>query len=162
MSKNLLIHTWTAYYSEGKYYLPYMHWIYLNEIKQYFSKISLIVPVGKINDTNDLILMDFPNVEIQILKILKFHLFSSINYCFHDVQHHLIIIIEGIKSRKSNIFGHQIKHIDFRVWSQVRSQIEVDGRDYVLLHSQCHRTSRQCSTQRECRHSHPSPPPKTC
>lgn len=62
--KKLLIHTWTAYSFEGKYYLPYMHWVYLNEIQQYFSKIYIIIPVGNIKDTKDLILMDFLNVEI--------------------------------------------------------------------------------------------------
>ena len=49
----------------------------------------------------------------RFLKILKFHMFSHINHCFHDVQHHLIIIIHGLKSRKSIIFAHQIKNLDF-------------------------------------------------
>ena len=49
----------------------------------------------------------------RFLKILKFDMFSHINHCFHDVQHHLIIIIDGLKSQKSNIFAHQIKNVDF-------------------------------------------------
>ena len=40
------------------------------------------------------------------------------NPCFHDVQHHLIIIIDGLKSRKANIFANQIENIDFWVWTQ--------------------------------------------
>jgi len=62
--KKLLIHTWTAYKCGEKYYLPYMHWVYLNEIQQYFSKIYIIIPVGNIKDTKDLILIEFTNVEI--------------------------------------------------------------------------------------------------
>ena len=54
----------------------------------------------------------------RFLKILKFHMFYHMNDCFHDVQHHLIIIIDGLKSRKSNIFVHQIENIDFWVWTQ--------------------------------------------
>ena len=42
-------------------------------------------------------------------------MFSHIDHCFHDVQHHLIIIIDGLKSRKPNIFAHQIKNVDFWV-----------------------------------------------
>ena len=62
--KKLLIHTWTAYKIGSNYFLPYMHWIYLNEIKKYFSKIYIIVPVGNIKDSKDLIPLTFENVEI--------------------------------------------------------------------------------------------------
>lgn len=41
-----------------------MHWIYLNEIRIYFSKIYIIVPVGIIKDSKDLIPLQFENVEI--------------------------------------------------------------------------------------------------
>ena len=64
MDKKLLIHTWTAYKKGQNYYLPYMHWIYLNEIQKYFSKIYIIVPIGIVNDPKDLIPMEFGNVEI--------------------------------------------------------------------------------------------------
>ena len=52
-------------------------------------------------------------LKFRFLKILKFHMFSHINHCFHDVQHHLIIIIDGLKSKKSNIFDHQMKNVEF-------------------------------------------------
>ena len=70
------------------------------------------------------------------LKILKFHIFSYINHCIHDVQHHLIIIIDGLKSQMSNIFAHQIKNIDFWVWTQ-GSILDLvwsgeRGRDHVI------------------------------
>ena len=51
----------------------------------------------------------------RFLKILKFDMSSHTNHCFHDVQHHLIIIIDGLKSQMSNIFAHQLKNIDFWV-----------------------------------------------
>ena len=59
----------------------------------------------------------------RFLKFLKFHMFCNINHCFHDVQHHLIIIIDDLKRRKSNIFAHQIKNINFWVCTEARSQI---------------------------------------
>ena len=55
----------------------------------------------------------FRRLKFRFLKILKFHMFSHIDHCFHDVQHHLIIIIDGLKSQKSNIFAHHIKNVDF-------------------------------------------------
>ena len=71
----------------------------------------------------------FRRLSFRFLKILKFHMSSHINHCFHDVQHHLIIIIDGLKSRKPNIFAHQIKNIDFWVWPRTRSEIwsEAEG-----------------------------------
>lgn len=63
-TNNLLIHTWTAYKCGENYYLPYMHWVYLNEIVKYFDEINLIVPVGKIKSAGELIQMEFGNVNI--------------------------------------------------------------------------------------------------
>ena len=57
----------------------------------------------------------FRRLLFRFLKILNFHRFSHVNHCFHDVQYHLIIIIDGLKSGKSNIFARQIKHIGFLV-----------------------------------------------
>ena len=60
--KKLLIHTWTAYKYEGKYYLPYMHWVYLNEIVEYYDIINLIIPVGYIKEVGDLVEIKHNNV----------------------------------------------------------------------------------------------------
>ena len=49
------------------------------------------------------------------LKILKFHMFYHINNCFNDVQHHLIIMIDGLESQMLNIFALQLRNIDFWV-----------------------------------------------
>ena len=65
----------------------------------------------------------FRRLIFRFLKILKFHMFSHINHCFHDVQHHLIIIIDGLKSQMSNIFAHQIKILIFGFGLRARSQI---------------------------------------
>ena len=60
----------------------------------------------------------FRRLIFRFLKILKFHMFSHIYHCFHDVQHHLIIIIHDLKSQMSNISAHQIENIDFWIWTQ--------------------------------------------
>ena len=57
----------------------------------------------------------FGRLIFRFLKILKFRMSSHINHCFHDVQHHLIIIIGGLKSRKSKFLAHEIKKNDFWV-----------------------------------------------
>ena len=57
-------------------------------------------------------------VVIQILNFTESLTEIVRNHCFHDVQHHLRIITDGIESRKSNMFAHQIKNIDFWVWTQ--------------------------------------------
>ena len=45
----------------------------------------------------------FRRFNFRFVKNMKFHMFSYINHCFHDVQHHLIIIIDGAKV-ESQIF----------------------------------------------------------
>jgi len=104
-NKKLLIHTWTAYYSEGKYYLPYMHWIYLDEIKQYFSKISLIVPVGKINDVNDLILMNFPNVEILSVPFYSTYKGALKTFFHYLCRYYFLSQVDVVYSRYPAPFG---------------------------------------------------------
>jgi len=64
MNKKLLIHTWSAYKKGDDFFLPYMHWVYLNEIQQYFSQTYILVPVGQVTDTKDLIKIEFDNVKI--------------------------------------------------------------------------------------------------
>lgn len=45
--KNLLIQAWTIHKSNDKYYLPYTHWVYLNEIVNYYDEVTLLCPVIK-------------------------------------------------------------------------------------------------------------------
>lgn len=41
----LLIHAWSVYKHNGIYYLPYTHWVYLQEIVKYYDEICLLSPV---------------------------------------------------------------------------------------------------------------------
>ena len=43
--KSLLLHAWLVHQKEDKYYLPYVHWVYLNEIVKYYDSICLLTPV---------------------------------------------------------------------------------------------------------------------
>ncbi|RVU00726.1 glycosyltransferase [Mucilaginibacter limnophilus] len=51
--EKLLIHAWVVHKQNGKYFLPYTHWIYLQQIVKYYSHICLISPVKKIADGGD-------------------------------------------------------------------------------------------------------------
>ena len=62
-------------------------------------------------------------LEFRFLKKMKFRIFSHMNHCFHDVQHHLIIIIDGLKSRKSKILLIRSKMLIFGFGLRARSQI---------------------------------------
>ncbi|TCC96811.1 glycosyltransferase [Pedobacter psychroterrae] len=44
--QSLIIHAWILHKVNGKYFIPYTHWIYLQEIVKHFSKICLISPVN--------------------------------------------------------------------------------------------------------------------
>lgn len=67
----LLIQAWLVHKYDNKYYLPYTHWIYLNEIKQWYDQITLIAPVkldslsriegmSSISDFNNLVVVELP------------------------------------------------------------------------------------------------------
>jgi glycosyltransferase involved in cell wall biosynthesis len=43
--KSILIQAWTVHKSGEKYYLPYTHWVYLNEIVKYYDSVCLLSPV---------------------------------------------------------------------------------------------------------------------
>lgn len=44
---SILLHAWTLHKRDNKYYIPYTHWVYLNEIAKYYDKICLLSPVNK-------------------------------------------------------------------------------------------------------------------
>lgn len=48
--KTILIQAWTIHKSKDIYYLPYTHWVYLNEIVNYYDEVTLLCPVIKHND----------------------------------------------------------------------------------------------------------------
>lgn len=44
--KSILLHAWTLHKKNNKYYIPYTHWVYLNEIVKYYDKVCLLSPVN--------------------------------------------------------------------------------------------------------------------
>ncbi|PRP66922.1 glycosyltransferase family 4 protein [Nonlabens agnitus] len=44
---SILIHAWTIHYDGENYYLPYTHWVYLNEIVKYYDTVTLLSPIIK-------------------------------------------------------------------------------------------------------------------
>lgn len=44
--KNIIIHAWTVHKQNGEYFLPYTHWIYLQQIVQYYDEVCLLSPVN--------------------------------------------------------------------------------------------------------------------
>ena len=46
---HLLIQAWALYKQGDDYYLPYTHWIYLNEITRHAQLITLLSPVKQLS-----------------------------------------------------------------------------------------------------------------
>jgi glycosyltransferase involved in cell wall biosynthesis len=66
--KSILIQAWTVNKFRNNYYLPYTHWIYLNEIVKYYDEVCLLSPVS-INDISNTALVPiyFSNVYVKEL-----------------------------------------------------------------------------------------------
>ncbi len=47
---SILIHAWIVYRYQGQYFLPYTHWIYLEEISNYYDDICLLSPLVELDD----------------------------------------------------------------------------------------------------------------
>lgn len=45
-NRSILIHAWILHKMDNHYFIPYTHWIYLNEIIKYFDKVCLLSPVN--------------------------------------------------------------------------------------------------------------------
>lgn len=86
--KKILIHTWTAYKCNGEYYLPYMHWVYLNEIVKYYKEVNLIIPVGKVYDVGDLVKVEFNNVKFIEIPFYSNYI-SAVRTFFHYIWGYL-------------------------------------------------------------------------
>lgn len=64
---SIVIHAWSVKFDGNNYYLPYTHWVYLNEIVKYYNEISLISSVTQIKGANnsDLVsIKNFRNVSV--------------------------------------------------------------------------------------------------
>lgn len=66
MNKKILLHAWTLHKKGNEYFIPYTHWVYLNEIVKYYDQVCLLSPVNKrlIDDTNYEKISVFKNVEV--------------------------------------------------------------------------------------------------
>ena len=69
---SILIQAWTVHKSGDNYYLPYTHWVYLNEIVNYYTEVCLLSPI-KTDDNAEkegLVLINFFKNQFKILFIL--------------------------------------------------------------------------------------------
>ncbi len=75
--KSILIQAWSVYKIQDHYYLPYTHWIYLNEIVNYYDEVCLLSPVN-VNDISNagLVRVDFKNVYVEALPYSNSYLTS--------------------------------------------------------------------------------------
>jgi len=68
--KSVSIQAWTLYKYDGKYYIPFTHWIYLKEISNYYNKIVLLSPV-KMNSSHNkgLLCLDTLGTNIEVVSL---------------------------------------------------------------------------------------------
>lgn len=83
----ILIHAWNIHKIDNSYYLPYTHWIYLNEVVKYYDKIWLICPTGSDLDKQFSYkdISCFDNVEVYELPYAEKYI-DSIKYFFHYIS----------------------------------------------------------------------------
>lgn len=91
---SLVIHAWTLYEFEEKYFLPYSHWIYLKEIIKHHSSVCILSPViitNKDKIKNYYGIDIFNNVSVHKLPASTSYL-SATKYFFHYVSAYKKII----------------------------------------------------------------------
>ncbi|WP_435254331.1 glycosyltransferase family 4 protein [Tenacibaculum sp. A30] len=81
--KSILVHAWTLHKKENKYYIPYTHWVYLQEIVKYYDKVCLLSPVNKsLQDESQYESVSvFENVEVHELPFSEGYI-DAIKYFF--------------------------------------------------------------------------------
>ncbi|WP_313264660.1 glycosyltransferase [Sphingobacterium sp.] len=64
--KTILIHAWTLQKKEKKYYIPFTHWVYLQEIVKYYDRVCLLAPTKMDfeEDNKFETISDFSNVDV--------------------------------------------------------------------------------------------------
>lgn len=73
--KSILVHAWALHKNNNKYYLPYTHWIYLNEIVKYYDRVVLLSPVFRGSSETHLFQeIEFNNIEVYELPFSKNYL----------------------------------------------------------------------------------------
>lgn len=66
MQSTIVVHAWTVISFNNNNYLPYTHWVYLNEIVKYYSKVYLLSPVyiEKNKEKLNGVQLEFDNVSV--------------------------------------------------------------------------------------------------
>ncbi|WP_051285474.1 glycosyltransferase family 4 protein [Aequorivita capsosiphonis] len=82
--KSIVIHAWTLHKKGDKYFIPYTHWVYLNEIVKYYSKVCLLSPINLIKSGNSSLetISNYKNVEVYELPYSDGYI-DAIKYFFH-------------------------------------------------------------------------------
>ena len=82
--KSILLHAWVVHQKAEKYYLPYVHWVYLNEIVKYYDFVCLLSPIKIVELETKEVLEDislFKNVSVYRLPFSESYI-STIRYFF--------------------------------------------------------------------------------
>lgn len=82
MNTKLLIHAWAIEKKEGKYFLPFSHWIYLKEIVKYYDEVVLLAGCRYLEGE-----ANSENIEITSLKnVSVYELPAAKNYA-NSIKH---------------------------------------------------------------------------
>ena len=82
--KAILIHAWSVQKKGNNYFLPYTHWVYLNEIVKYYDKVCLLSPTiinNKADNEGFVSLKSFQNVVLEELPPINSYI-NAIKYFF--------------------------------------------------------------------------------
>lgn len=81
--RTILIHAWTLHKKENNYYIPYTHWVYLQEIVKYYDKVCLLSPVNQnLKNENQFEAINvFKNVEVYELPFSEGYI-DAVKYFF--------------------------------------------------------------------------------
>jgi glycosyltransferase involved in cell wall biosynthesis len=81
--KSILIQAWVVHKFQDSYYLPYTHWVYLNEIVKYYGQVCLLSPVSRSETANTgLVPIEFSNAYVMELPYSNSYI-GSLKY-FHS------------------------------------------------------------------------------
>lgn len=82
--KSILLHAWSVQKKDNNYFLPYVHWVYLNEIVKYFDRICLLSPtiINNNADSEGYVSLEcFQNVVVEELPPINSYI-KAIKYFF--------------------------------------------------------------------------------
>lgn len=108
MTKSLLIQAWALQKKDNKFYLPYTHWIYLNEIVKFYDRVCLISPVNSNNETVVDSLVDiggFNNVVVKSLPFSNTYINSLKNFFYYVKAYKALRDYQVVYARYPTPFG---------------------------------------------------------